>query len=111
MGIGKFADHLTQNIGQRIAIGDAWKKLGILIVDLLPINPVHLGFVEKVALLAPDFVENILPFLGRINFGSHAVQAEGAVADFFRLARRFRVNDSISVSGTRTAAFPFIEKF
>src|SRR6185437_14392427 len=104
VGVGKFSDHFTEDVGQRITIGDAWQKLSIFVMNFLPINSVHFGFIEEVAFLAPDLVEDVLRFLRRINLCAHSVQAERAIADFFGFAGGARVDDAVGISGTRTAA-------
>ena len=71
---------------------------------LLPVHSIHRCFIKIVALLAPDFVEHLLPFLGRIDFGAHASQVEAPVAYFF-LAVRLGVDDAVAVVGR------FVNKF
>ena len=110
MGVRKLTNHLTQDISQRVTIRNGRQELGIFVVHFLPINPVHLRFVEVIAFLAPDLIENIFPFLRRIDFSSHAIQAQHAVSDFLCLSSRLRINDSVGMSGARIAAFAFIKQ-
>ncbi len=70
--VRQLADHLAEDVGERIAVGHVGEQLRVLIVDLLPVHSVHGGFEEVVTLLAPDFVVHFFPFLGRINLDAHA---------------------------------------
>ena len=81
VGIRKLADHLAHDVGEVVAIGDRRQQLGIFVAHFFPIDAVHGGFVEVVALLPPDFIEHLLPLGGGIDLHSHAGEIERAVAD------------------------------
>ena len=89
VGVGKLADHLAQNVGQAQAVGDIGQQLRVLVAFCCQLTPFIDGFEEVVALLPPDFVEDLLPFGARIHFHAHAVELKRAVAHIVqRFGRR-----------------------
>ena len=72
MRVRKLANHLSHNVGQRIAIGDVWQQLTILFLGLLPVHSIHRRLKEVISLLPPHLIENFFPFRGRIDLEAHA---------------------------------------
>src|SRR6478672_3223349 len=50
---------------------DIWQPLLIFVTDLYPIKSVHIRHIEPIAILTPHFVEDLGPFLLRIDLGDH----------------------------------------
>ena len=93
--VGKLADHLAQDVGEVVAIGGVRHERLILLANRLPVHAVHAGFKEIVALLPPDFVEDLLPFGRRIDLCAHATEIQRALAGFLRRVR-LGVDDAVS---------------
>src|SRR5207249_3596794 len=98
--IGELADHLAHNVGQAVTVGDVRQQLSIFVTGLCPIHSVHRSFEKVVTLLAPHFVEDLLPLLRRVHFGLHAAEAESAVTNFLGLSVGFGIDNSIAVSAS-----------
>ena len=95
--VREFANHLAQDVGQAVAVGDRRQQLGILVAHLFPVHAVHGRGVEVVALLPPDLVEHLFPLGWRIDLRLHAGQVERAIADFFGTIR-LGVDDAVGVA-------------
>ena len=67
VGVGKFADHLAQQVGEVVAVRHVGQQRGITVALRGPIDAVHGLFEEEVALLPPDFVEHLFPFGARVD--------------------------------------------
>src|SRR5205823_6309841 len=98
--IRQFADHLAQNIGQRVSVGNVGKQLRVLLPKLVPIDAIP-GWLKKVVpLLPPNFIEDLFPLLWRINLCPHSGKRQRAVANFLRLVLRLGIDDAIAVCST-----------
>ena len=97
MRIRELPDHLAHDVRKVIAARSIGHKLGILVANFFPVHPVHRRLKKVIALLPPDFAEDLLPFLRRINFRPHPVQLERPIPHLFRIITRLGINDAVGV--------------
>ncbi len=95
VGVGKLPDHFTQDVREVVAIGRIRHERLIFLANRVPVHAIHAGFKEIVALLPPDFVEDLVPFGRRVNLCAHATEIQRALACFFGRVR-FGIDDAIS---------------
>ena len=53
--VGKVANHVSHDVGKRVAVSNVGQELRVLVVLLLPIHAVHGSFIEVIAFLPPYF--------------------------------------------------------
>ena len=102
--VRKFTDHLPEDVGQTVAIGDVGQKRGVFVAYFWPIHTVHRSLIEVVALLTPYFLEHLFPLLGRIQFSPHAGKIERAIARLL-LAVGLGIDDSVGVAVRTSLGF------
>src|SRR5262249_35436057 len=57
--------HLCDYVIQVRSMGDVLQERLILLAQSYPVIAVHVRNIEPVAIAAPDFIENLVPFFGR----------------------------------------------
>src|ERR1700758_1017960 len=56
------------------------KQRRILVVLRVPVDTIHGGLEKVIALLPPDFVEDLFPFGGRVDLHAHGFKLQCAVS-------------------------------
>ncbi len=67
----QLANHFTDDVGEVGPMIDVGDQRFVLVVNRLPIDPVHARVEEEVAHLPPAFVVDLLPFLAAIELHVH----------------------------------------
>ena len=72
-----FGDHFRQHSVQVFASSDMRQQGLILIIDGLPIEPMHIRIIEEFRLHPPDIIKDLTPLFARIDPQLHVACVEG----------------------------------
>src|SRR4051812_14063528 len=77
---------------------DVREPLLVVLADLLPVKPMHIPRVEEVTISSPNLVEDLVPFLHRVDLGRHSRGRNGLART---LALRVRIENSEAALSSR----------
>jgi hypothetical protein len=78
---GQLAHHPADQVGQLVAGGDAVHERQVLVQHGLPVDAVHAGVVEVIALQAPGVHEDLAPVLAHVDGKAPSRQVDAGIRE------------------------------